>query len=238
MFAAVAASAVRELRREQSARHEVMAKIRSLESNSIAAAERAQNRIGRELHDGVCQSLAAIDCALACLRRDLSPDQSRQADTALAIQELLKAAIVETRGIARGICPIHIGRDGLPDALAALASGYSRLQPLPIHFRCGGRVEIWDPTVALHLYRIAQEALSNAVRHSQGASVSLEIAHEAGILTMAVRHDGIGVNSYNLPDNGLGLATMRDRALSMNARFEIRRNRPRGTLIRCSLPMP
>src|SRR4029077_18522483 len=142
-----------------------------LEREIIDISEREQQRIGRDLHDGVCQYLAAIGFSAAILSRDLGGESSIHAQKAGEIANLLQDALKRTRDLARGLSPVDRDEGGLESALNELASSTSRLSGISCSFVCVGQVEIRDNARAVHLFRIAQEALNNAIKHGQPKAV-------------------------------------------------------------------
>ncbi len=174
-------------RDEIRARMEAMTRARALEQEIVRVTEREQMRIGQDLHDGLCQNLAAIDCAAACLKSDLESRAVPEAAAAGNIQKLLQEAIVEARNLARGISPVHMDAENLPAALEDLVASANRATQAAITFAVRGQITIGDTQTAIHLYRIAQEALRNAVRHSGAGQVAVGVERRGAALH-AFRH--------------------------------------------------
>jgi signal transduction histidine kinase len=234
-FIGVGANAIRKLNEANAAKVLALERTGELERKLVRASEREQMRIGQDLHDGVCQDLAALDCALECLRLELRQRSPSEAETAEVIQRFLKEITIETRGLARGIWPVHLEGEGLQTALTALVRRFSQARDITVRFLSEGKVCIDDASVAMHLYRIAQEALSNAVRHSNADSIFVTLTAEVGGIVLTVRDNGVGMDYADVSKSGMGLATMRYRAASLGAALEIRRNRPFGTMVRCTV---
>ena len=151
------------------------------------------------------------------------------------IVKMVEDAIELTGTLARGLQPFKLEEEGFTDALRELAAHITEAFKIPCAFECEEPVAIRDPVVATHLYRIAQEAITNAVKHSKGRGIVLSLATDGG-LTLTVRDDGIG-----LPDNppnskGMGLRTMAYRASVISAAFNIERLPSCGTRVTCKLP--
>jgi signal transduction histidine kinase len=237
-FVAVGGAAMRR-QREQSREHiAALTLARNLELEIIRAGEREQIRIGQDLHDGVCQSLAAIDCATACLKEDLEVDGLPQAATAGIIQKFLKDTIVEARNLARGIFPVQVENDGLASALNELATKANFIREGSVRFESSGDIEIEDMKVAVHLYRIAQEAMSNASRHANASSITLGLSQEGRNLVLTISDNGSGFKVSGNPVDGIGLRTMRHRAQLIGASIAILSEPGRGTIVECVLPIP
>lgn len=237
-FVAAGSAAMRHQREESLARIAALTRARDLELEIIRASEREQIRIGQDLHDGVCQNLAAIDCATECLREDLETARLPQAAMAGKIQQYLKETIVEARNLARGIFPVQVESDGLVSALNDLATKANFIREGAVQFECVGDVTIADPQVALHLFRIAQEAMSNAARHANATRTSLSLSQSGPELVLAISDNGDGFDEASKTPGGIGLRTMQYRAQIIGASLTLTSNPGRGTTVECVLPLP
>ncbi len=215
-----------------------MRRLRELERDIVGASEREQQRIGADLHDGLCQYLAGITCVAGSLRDDLSERFQPEAETAAELHELLKDAVVQARNIARGIAPVHMDEAGLTSALDDLAATTRRLHGIDCTFQSEGEILINDREMATHLYRIAQEATSNAVRHGHANVVSIRLAIDAGHVVLTIQDDGIGIGSIEVPNSGMGLRSMRYRAGVLGGAVEATALPGAGTLVWCRAPLP
>jgi signal transduction histidine kinase len=214
-----------------------MRRLRELERDIVATSEREQQRIGADLHDGLCQYLAGIACVTGSLRDDLSERFQPEAETAGELHELLKDAIVQARNIARGIAPVHVDEAGLSSALEDLAANTRRLHEVDCAFEPEGEVLIPRREMAIHLYRIAQEATSNAVRHGHAGAVSIRLAIDAGHVLLTIQDDGIGIGPSEAPSSGMGLRSMRYRAGILNGTVDISALPEAGTRVCCRAPL-
>jgi signal transduction histidine kinase len=207
-----------------------------LEREIINISEREQQRIGRDLHDGVCQYLAAIGFTAAMLNRDLEQESPIRAGKAGEIANLLQDAAKRARDLARGLSPVDRDEGGLESALDELASSTSKLTGISCSFICVGPVHIRDDARAVHLFRIAQEALSNATKHGRAKAVviALEACNDA--LSLRVSDDGLGFDPTCSERKGMGLNIMRYRARMLAGRLEIQSNSPAGTMVTCTIP--
>lgn len=234
-FVAVGGRALKTQREEMRARIEAMERARELEQEIVRVSEHEQMRIGQDLHDGICQRLAAIDCAAACLKAELQGKQPEEAASAATIQRMLKEAIVETRNLARGIFPVQMDAEGLPAALEELVTTTNRLRQINASFDTTGDVRIPDPAISMHLYRIAQEALNNVIRHADAKSVSITLHREESRLAMTIADDGCGMIQPKFDTSGMGLRTMSYRARLIGAELNFVPLTSGGTMVRCSL---
>jgi signal transduction histidine kinase len=239
LFVAVGGTAFKRLREEFRARMEALMRARELEQEIVRVSEREQMRIGQDLHDGLCQNLVAIDCAAACLKSDLEAKALLpEAETAEAIQKLLREAVVEARDLARGIFPVQMDAEGLPAALEELVAKTNRLPQVTVTSQVEGEMGIEDPQVSMHLYRIAQQALNNALSHARASRISVRLKREGARVTMTVADDGCGFAQPNSPSRGMGLRTMNYRARLIGAELIVESTPNVGTEIRCTLTLP
>ena len=237
-FVAAGGAAMRRLHDESRARIEAITRARNLEQEIVRAGEREQIRIGQDLHDGVCQNLAAIDCATECLRGELEAGGLPQAAMAANIQKYLKETIVEARNLARGIFPVQVESDGLVSALRDLATKANFVREDSVLFHASEDLRIGDSQVALHLYRIAQEAMSNAARHSNATRIVLSLVRHDGALTLTIADNGEGFEADANASEGIGMRTMRYRAQLIGADLKVLPGPERGTVVECVLNLP
>src|SRR5262249_14797122 len=143
-----------------------------LEREVVNISEAEQRRIGQDLHDGVCQYLAGLTCGASSLRDDLEKLEVRaEADTANELVKLLQDAVVQTRDLAHELVPAKVNRLGLVLALESLAQSVGRLHEVTCSFQFHGPLPNWEEQTAIHLYRIAQEAINNATRHGRAQNI-------------------------------------------------------------------
>jgi len=215
-------------------RVELLERSQQLEREIINISEREQQRIGRDLHDGVCQYLAAIGFTAAMLNRDLERDSSIRAEKAGEIANLLQDAAKRTRDLARGLSPVDRDEGGLESALNELALSTSKLAGISCSFICVGPVQIRDNARAVHLFRIAQEALSNVTKHGHAKAVVIALEACDGALSLRVSDDGLGFDPTCSERKGMGLNIMRYRARMLAGTLEIQSNSPAGTIVTCT----
>lgn len=237
VFVAIGGAAIRAQREESRAKIEALTRARELEQEIVRVSEREQMRIGQDLHDGLCQNLVAIDCAAACLKADLEAQASPGAGMAAVIQKMLRDCVVEARKVARGIFPVQVDAAGLSAALHELVATTNQLRQTSATFETHGEIRIENPEVAMHLYRIAQEALSNALRHAGAGSVTIDLSQHGSRLTMTIADDGCGFGSREQTSAGMGLNTMRYRAQQLGADLAIVSDSAGGTMVRCALDL-
>ena len=233
-LAALGASTFKAKQESDAARIQALEEMRQLEREIVGVSEYEQQRIGQDLHDGLCQQLAAIGCAARALADDLEARSIPEAKDAESIELALQTAVSEARSLARGIFPVHVDRTGLSTALSELAETTSRMAGIPIEVAEWSEVHVADPEVAMHLYRIAQEAVSNAVKHSNAEEITITLRAMGDVLELRVEDDGKGLPrraAGTAP--GMGLKTMRYRAQALGAELEIEPRPEGGTSISC-----
>jgi signal transduction histidine kinase len=215
-----------------------MHRMRELEREVVAAGERERHRIGADLHDGLCQYLAGITCVTNSLHEDLARLFPRLAATAAELDELLKDAVVQARNIARGIAPVQMEDDGLVLALDELAANTRRIHEIYCDFDTEGESRVPDCEIATHLYLIAQESTSNALRHGRATSISIRLIVDDNEIRLSIRDNGIGYQDGASSATGMGLRSMRYRAGVLNGTLDIARVREGGTEVCCRAPFP
>ena len=206
---------------------------KELEHQVLEISEREQRRIGHDLHDSVGQQLAAVKFLSGTLSRRLAKDHLASAPAAAQIESELQHAMEEVRSIARGLHPIRPDGESLMSALYELAAGVRRLFKLPCHFICPRRVLVHDFQAATHLFRIAQEAVSNATQHAHARHIWLRLGSTRGGIHLRIEDDGCGLPSDTLRPHGMGLRIMNYRASVIRANFTLARRPGGGTCITC-----
>ncbi len=217
-------------------RQEVKARER-LEKEVTEAAERESQRIGHELHDSLCQHLAGTSLALQVLSGKLenaSMPLEREAQKAV---ELVEDAIDLTRSIAKGLFPLELEGQGLPAALMELSRTVEKRHHVICEFKCASPVRLPEATVATHLYRITQEAVTNAIKHGHVSRIVIELSVAGPGLTLSIKDDGIGLPESRPENRGLGLRIMSSRSGMIGGTLSVSSNPAGGTLVTCQLPV-
>lgn len=207
-----------------------------LENALLEITEQEQRRLGQDLHDGLCQSLTG----LAFMSRSLTKKLEAQgleghAAEAARLAELIHQSVEESRDIAKGLHPVVMDSEGLVSALHELAARSS--SSIPCRLRCEQKVPITDNGVALHLYRIAQEAVTNALKHSAANSITVSLRMRQNVLSLSVADDGCGLPGSDFSTKGMGVRLMKYRADVIGADFAIGPRKNHGTRMTCVLKM-
>ena len=196
---------------------------------------REQIRIGQDLHDGLSQHLTGIAFLSKALEQKLAAQSLTEAGPAKEITQLVNQSIEMTRGLARGLSPVALGEDGLALSLRELADTVTRLFNITCLFHGDGSMAIPGTTTATHLFRIAQEAVNNAVKHGHARQIIIALAanHTKTILT--IEDDGVGLASPSDRGEGMGLHIMSYRARMIGASLTVSARAGGGTTVNCSL---
>jgi PAS domain S-box-containing protein len=205
-----------------------------LEHENLEVTEREQERISRELHDGLCQLLVGAKLRSGCLKNLAKGRFPAAAREAKALEKLLNLAIEQTRDLAHGLNPAKITPAGLPSALRKLAENINSAGGPRCVCRCHSRAKITGQAVACHLYRIAQEAVQNALKHSRAKNISITLVRLGARLVLSIQDDGAGI-SPRRKKTGQGLANMETRARLIGGRLKIRPRRTGGTVVSCEV---
>jgi PAS domain S-box-containing protein len=211
---------------------------RQLEEEILEISERERQRIGQDLHDDLGQQLAGIWCLSQVLENDLASRKSPEAKNAAKITHLLKDALALTRTLARGLHPVALKAGGLTAALEELAHRSAELFQVQCH--CKGPPEAaLELSTATHLFRIAQEAITNAVKHGHAGEIEIELSSNPRHTVLSVRDDGTGLPARALRRSGMGVRIMHYRANLIGGALNVQRNSSgTGTIVTCMIPTP
>jgi signal transduction histidine kinase len=214
-----------------------MAERERLEKELLDISEREQRQIGHDLHDNLGQHLTSIAMAAQVLREKLDAKSPPEAGDAARIVALVEDGIAMARELARGLSPVELEAEGLMSALQELAAGLSKWSKVACLFECEAPVLIADAATAMHLYRIAQEAVSNAVRHGKPRRIVISLDETRAGVTMSVEDDGAGLPENWRSGQGIGTRIMAHRAAIIGGTLSIEPNLTGGTLVKCHLPV-
>jgi len=207
---------------------------KQLERAILQAVNREQYRIGNDLHDGLGQELTGIALMLRGVAGRLTTEYPAVLPEVEGITRLVSNAIENTRALARGLSPVNLERGGLQDALEGLAMHAMEVYGVQVSFSHRAPTgRLLNAEVANHLYRIAQEAVSNAARHGKARSIRLHLSIARAKVRLTITDDGIGMPETALDAAGMGLKTMRYRARMMGGEVQFERAEPTGTRIVC-----
>ena len=212
---------------------------KQLEREILEVSDREQRRIGHDLHDGLCQHLAGIEMMCQVLQKKLAPRFKDGAARAGDIARHVREAISQTRALARGLSPVTLESEGLTSALHEHALAMERIFGVRCRFDYDSHVAVPDHAMATHLFRLAQEAISNAVKHGKASEIAIHLKSDPGRIYLGVSDNGCGfAPEQPTASNGMGLRIMKYRAGMIGGRLTIERNPGGGVLVMCSAPLP
>ncbi len=210
---------------------------KNLEKQLSESIVEQQQQIGQQLHDELGQQLLGLGLMAKGLQRELEVRELPEARTAGDLVAAMARAQDCVRAVLRGIRPVEVDSGGLMAALTDLAAGTEQLSGVRCTFECQRAIPIEDNHTATQLYHIAQEAVRNAVRHSEASQITLGLTCTDGHLRLLIRDDGKGIAGDLEQLTGMGLRIMRHRASVVHAGLTIESAEGRGTLVVCTLPL-
>jgi PAS domain S-box-containing protein len=208
-----------------------------LQRQVLEISDREQARLGQEIHDGLCQQLVSLAFDANSLEQ-LTRGENAQAQTARRIAECLDQAITEARQLSRGLFPVRLESDGLGPALEELADTVSERFHVGCRFAAKEAAPM-STAMATHLYRIAQEAVNNSLRHGQAKNIEISLRADSAQLELTIEDDGTGAESHPPVAGkltGMGLYIMDYRARSIGGTLRLGPGRSGGTAVSCCVP--
>ena len=210
---------------------------KSLEEQLLHIAEAEQHRIGEDLHDDVGQELAGLALTIDTLTESLDAARSADADLSRRIGRRMSMVSRKVRFLSHGLVPVEVDASGLMAALEALAVSVSELAGPACRFECPEPILVDDNRAATQLYRIAQEAVTNAVRHGNATTIEIALERAESGLVLTIQDDGAGISDEAIHGGGMGLRIMQHRAGLLNARLTVAQASGGGTLVCCTAPL-
>jgi len=213
---------------------------RAIERNIIDTSDKEKQRLGREMRENFCQHLVGISLLGNVLYEELSRAGIEQAKFAQQIAQLVKEVVSEVRAVEKGLSVTHLEQgEGLVEALEDLAEQARSKGQIQCTFRGPTLHQAIDPQTAMYLFRIAQEAVHNALAHSQARRLNIRLATTRDAVVLSVKDDGIGFSEKKLNHDlsaRIGFPTMIHRSRAIGAKLEIK-HLPRGGIeVVCTVP--
>lgn len=209
-----------------------------LEKEVLQISEMEQRRIGQDLHDGICQHLAGIELMSEVLEQNLGKKSNAQAAQAGKIATHVRDVIGQTRSLARGLSPVVLEAEGLMAALTELAANTGKMFGVKCDFAFEAPVFIEDLITSTHLFRIAQEAVTNAIKHGKAKQIKISLATTDDQLVLTIADNGAGFETQSANTKGMGLRIMQYRAGMIGGTLLVRRQTAGGTAVICFLSKP
>ena len=231
-----------QIRITRSGPGEVLALVRDvtdhkvLEKEIVEITNKVQARIGQDLHDGLGQHLTGITFLTRALENKLSAKSLPEAADAAEVGRLVIQALSQTRNLARGLFPVELESNGLIPAFRELATTVENLFSISCVLECDENLKVANLAVATHLFRLAQEAINNSVKHGKAKRVVVRLHKADGKVVLAISDDGQGFPRKEIKLNGLGLRIMNYRSQKIGATLDIQPGERGGTVVTCSLP--
>jgi PAS domain S-box-containing protein len=209
---------------------------KGLEGEILEVSDREQQRLGQELHDGLCQELTAIGLMAQATALRVKDHRVVQVDDLEKIAQLITRSVTDARDIARDLHKEEVDAASLPKALRDLIE--REIWKTRCHFEMKTEVHVEDDQTASQLYRILREALLNANKHARATRIVLEVRRQKNDLVFTVTDNGVGFRKDGKVSRGLGFHIMQYRARSIGARLKLGSVAGGGTRVTCYLPQP
>ncbi|MGB7219770.1 MAG: PAS domain S-box protein, partial [Vicinamibacterales bacterium] len=197
-----------------------------------------RRHMARELHDELGGHMTGIALLAQTLQAELAKAESPLAGRTQQLIQTISDAHQRLRSVIRGLMPVETVPEGLMVALQDLAERCRQVSGVPCRFQCEPPVHVEEAGTALHLFRIAQEAINNAVRHGQPSQITVTLARTASHLEVTVADDGRGFSDVPAGHAGLGLVSMRQRARLLGGDCSVESRQGGGTVVKCWVPRP
>jgi PAS domain S-box-containing protein len=210
---------------------------RRLERKVLEIAFEERRQFGRELHDSLGQQLTALELMTHTLARELKVVAPMQAKAAWKITKYIRRAVTQTREVAHGLSPMAGEGEGLMQALEELAQ-MAKSTGTQCNFECPQPIKIKDDTIVGHLYRIAQEAITNSLKHAAPKQIALRLTNHGPNIQLAIEDSGRGLPRNKSKRGGMGMQVMQHRARLIGAHLTVHSAPGKGVKVTCSLPKP
>jgi len=206
------------------------------EREILDVSQRTQHRIGQDLHDGLGQHLTGITFLGKALERKLAARQLPEAGDAAEIVRMVINVLSQTRQLARSLFPVELESGEFVAALQEMAASVEEASKIRCRLLTSPGLVVRDPDVTNHLFRLAQEAINNAVKHGAARQIELQLTLEDDQLHLCIRDDGAGFEPQRSATIGLGMRIMQYRAQKIGARLDFYSPPEGGTEVTCSVP--
>lgn len=211
---------------------------KALEQRLLSAHDEERRFLARELHDGVAGYMTGIGLLAKGLQTRLERADSSEAKNVAELVGYIHQAHEELRHLSHELMPTQIQPDSFVRELEALARQYDSGSPVTCRFQCSDPVHLAvEPDICTHLYRIAQEAVSNAMRHAKASEITIKLTQTTDAISLCVEDDGIGIQGKSHGRDALGLDNMGYRAGLIGALFIMTAPAGGGTKVICTLPI-
>jgi PAS domain S-box-containing protein len=217
--------------------HASISERKRLEHELLEITEKERRRIGLDLHDDLGQKLSGIAMMTKGLELKLAKNKSTGVEDAAKIHELVQEAMNHASDLAHDLATLDVAERHLAGALEDLAEHVKELFKISCRFEVEGEIPALDATIINQLYKIAQEAVTNAIKHGKAKKVLIHLQSIAEGLVLSIQNDGKPFPDLNSQNTGMGLRIMNYRASLIGASLEIKGTGESGTRVSCSLPL-
>jgi signal transduction histidine kinase len=222
---------------------EEMERRRALERELLDISNRIMGKIGQDIHDNLCQDIAGLGIMAAVLEGQLRRDAEGRgasaegyADAAAALARDAGITAAKAKDIARGLYPAELEAKGILTAVKRLVDAAGDRDGVEVSLEVTKGFAIRDSEKAIHLYRIVQEALANARKHSRASRIKVGLFMDRETVSVEVSDDGVGIPSLAREEGGMGLHILKYRASVIGGELRIRSSKDNGTTITCRMP--
>lgn len=207
---------------------------KQMEQHLAEASVRERHRVARELHDSLGGQMTGIALLVKAMRNRAQREENVYAKDLEELAGYIGEAHAQLRAISSGLAPVEMIPEGLCKALEALSNQTNASDSIRCEFT-GDGTEVEDPTVALHLYRIAQEAVSNAVRHAVPSQINIQLEQDGPFTTLTITNDGHSIQYHPDTSGGMGIRTMKHRADLIQGDLRVAPAEGGGTVVTCRI---
>lgn len=233
---------ITERKKMENALRESEEHLRIISAQLMEAEEKERNRISRELHDELGQSLSILKLDIGSIMRKLHPDQAVLREECMRMRDYINNVIENVRRLARDLSPAIVEDLGLQIALRELIDFLSRYYRVKKSIQCDEIDNLFSPEIKIAIYRIFQESLNNIVKHAHATNISIRIEKKDDRVCFSIEDDGIGFDAHQrvMPvrkKRGLGLAAINERVKMLGGSFDVRSAKGKGTRLTYTIPV-
>jgi signal transduction histidine kinase len=211
---------------------------KKLEREILNISEQEQRRLGQELHDSLGQHLTGISFMARVLENKLKEKKIEEAKAVAEIAKLVTEATDQARGLAKGLHPVDLDSGSLISSLQELAASTQHLFGIHCTFKYDKPITMSDNEAAVHLYRIVQEAVTNAIKHGRTKNIEIRLQCDDDNVVMTIENDGRDFpKEYEARGTGMGLQIMDHRVDLIGGTLNIRKGPKGGTIVGCTFPL-
>ena len=207
-----------------------------LEQEILTVSEREKRLIGQELHDSIGQQFTGIACMTKVLERKLNVRLPDEAACCVQILKLVHKSMDQLRSLAKGLYPVNLKSGSLTASLRELADSTEEVFDVRCEFKFNRALLIEDTEAAVHIYRIAQEAITNAIKHGHARNIEIELRHGVHESVLEIKNDGSDFPVPSGENKGMGLRIMDHRAQMIKGSLDVSKSEPAGTIVTCIFP--